>query len=383
MKWVSYFLFLVFCSSLVLGVVPVEGIQAVRQRTESSSTPLSDADKAQINRFLLSALNDIFLSKTSEEMAKTRHQILEQKGTKDLSLYATTYITLFREQLKTTAYNAIQRIEDPTRRLMVRRNLMILVSELRSLLLVEFGLERIQDPDTVIRYWAVKSLTNSSIAEQLNSEVTANPEAADQIYEKLKSVIQTEKQPEILTLVADFGAAWKDDRAAELLQQLAARRMEMYKTCSVQYKWLERPILSALAEKYLTQKLPDEKAKTARSFAELFAAIMQRFMQQQALPKDQKTFSEDSIFQMVTVMVEVEDRLLPKLEITPVGIKRALERDGDLKPAYDELFGTVTRPGVLSSVLKFNYGQNAGGGAITAPPILPPCPASTGTGTEG
>lgn len=383
MKWVLYFLFLVFCTSQVLGVVSIEGIQAVRQRTESASTELSDADKAQINRFLLSALNDLFLSQKSEDMAKTRRQILEQKGTKYLSMYATTYITLFREHLQTSAYTAIQRIDDPIRRLMVRRNLMILVSELRSLLLVEFGLERLQDPDAVIRYWAVKSLTNDAIAEQLNSEVTANPEAAAQIYEKLQVVIRNEKQPEIMAMVAGFGAAWEDDRAAELLRQMAAVRIEAYRTCSVRHEWLEGRILNALAGKSQAQKLPEEKAKTARSFAELLAMVMQRYLQHQVQPEGQKTLSEESVSQLITVMVETEDRILPMLEVSSVGIKRTLERNGDLQPIYNELLGTAARQGVLSSKLRFNYGQDAAGRAITAPPALPPCSASPGTETEG
>lgn len=99
MKWVPLFFFVLFSIVPVFGVVPTQAITAVRERTEASSAQLSDADKAEINKFILSALNDLFLSKTSEEMAKTRRQIFEQKGTKNLSLYATAYITLLRDQL--------------------------------------------------------------------------------------------------------------------------------------------------------------------------------------------------------------------------------------------------------------------------------------------
>ena len=145
MRWIPFFLFMAVYTGFVMGVVPTEGIQAVRERTESASAPLNDTDKAAINKFLLSALNDIFLSDKSEETAKTRRQILEQKGTKDLSMYATAYITLLREQLSTTAYSAIKRIEDPARQLMVRRNLMILVAELRSLDVLAPALETVED----------------------------------------------------------------------------------------------------------------------------------------------------------------------------------------------------------------------------------------------
>lgn len=378
MKWVPFFLFVFLLTISALGVVPTQAITDVRVRTESGSAALSEADKAEINKFLFAALNDIFLSKTSEEMAKTRRQILEQKGTKDLSLYATAYITIFREQMKTTAYNAIQKMEDPSRQLMVRRNIMILISELKSLLLIEFGLDRLEEPDAVIRYWAVKSITNPALVQQLNSEVTSDPQAANRIYEKLKGVIQNERQPEILVMAAEFGSAWKDSRSSELLEQLAARRIEEYKNCKVQNAWLDGRILSALAEKYLEQKLPDEKSKTARSFALLLATIMQRWNQNEQMPAEQKNLPEEASLQMITVMVETEDRILPRLEITAVGIRKTLERSGTLQPIYDELFGAPGRSAVLPSRLKFDYGRDAEGRTLTVPPTLPPCPAPAG-----
>jgi hypothetical protein len=383
MKWVPLFFFVLFSIVPVFGVVPTQAITAVRERTEASSAQLSDADKAEINKFILSALNDLFLSKTSEEMAKTRRQIFEQKGTKNLSLYATAYITLLRDQLKTSAYADIQRMEDPVQKLMVRRNLIILVSELKSLLLTEFGAAQVEDPDAVIRYWAVKSLTNPSLLQQLNSEVTGDQEAANQIYEKLQTVIKNEQLPEILVLAAEFGSGWKDGRSAELLEQLADRRIAEYTNCKVQNAWLDEHLLNALADKYLEQKLPEEKSKTARRFAQMLAVVMQRWMQNEAKPADQKDLPVDTASQLVTVMVEAEDRILPRLEITAVGIRKTLERGGSLQPMYDELFGAPGRTSLLPTRLKFDYGRDAEGRTLTAPPILPPCSPSASQQTAG
>jgi hypothetical protein len=383
MKWVPFFFFVLFSAAVSLAVVPTQGITAVRERTEAGTADLTDADKAEINKFIMAALNDIFLSKTSEEMAKTRRQILEQKGTKDLSLYATAYLTIFRDQLKTTAYAAIQRMDDPAQQLMVLRNLMILISELKSLILIEFGLVRAEDSDAVIRYWAVKSLTNPSLVQQLNSEVISDPEAAGRIYEKMQVVIKNEQLPEILVLTAGFGSAWKDNRSAELLGQLTARRIEEYTNCKAQNVWLDGHILSALAEKYLEQKLPEEKTKTARNFARLLAVVMQRWMQNEAKPAGQKDLSEEATMQLITVMVEAEDRILPRLEITAVGIRKTLERSGSLQPMYDELFGAAGRTGVLPTRLRFDYGKDAEGRTLTAPPTLPPCPAPASPQTAG
>ena len=213
--------------------------------------------------------------------------------------------------------------------------------------------------------------------------MTTNPEAAAQIDEKLKLVVQNEKQPEILAMVAGFGAAWQDERAAALLKQLADRRIEAYKNCTIRYPWLDGRALNALADKYEQQKLPDEKAGTARSFGRLLAVIMQRWMQDQAQPEGQKTLSEETSSQMVSVMVEAEDQALPKLEVSTGGsIRRALERGGSLQQPYEELLGSAARSGALPSKAGFDYGRDADGRTLTAPPALPPCPAA-GTPSAG
>ena len=71
--------------------------------------------------------------------------------------------------------------------------------------------------------------------------------------------------------------------------------------------------------------------------------------------------------------METEDRVFPKLEIAAVGIKRTLEREGSLQPAFEELLGTATKEGVLQSRFGFEYGSNTEGRSSTEPPRLPPC----------
>lgn len=369
MKWCVFFLILLVLAPVVPAVVSTEEIAAVRARAETASE-LSEQDKTGIDKFLLSALNGIFLAEKSEEMVKTRRQIVEQKGTKPLSLYATTYLTVLRDRLGTSA-QAIDRIEDPARRQMVRRNLAILTAELQSVILVDFGVQWAQDPDPVVRYWAIKSIADPVIAQQLDSEITANPEAAQKIFETLQTVIQNEPLQEVLALTAGFSAAWQDARSAQLLERLTARRLEDYNHCREKTAWLDNRILRALAEKYAAQKLAEEKTAAGRRFASLLAVVMQRWIQNEAAGG--KGLSEEARSQLITTLVETEDRLLPKLEIVAPGIRRALERGGDLQPVYEDLMGTTSRRGTLATRLGIDFGRDSEGRTLTIPPTLPVC----------
>jgi hypothetical protein len=380
MKRVFFFAVAACVASWAKAVVPADAITAVRTRAETASQ-ISEEDKAEIDKFLLAAFNEIFLAEQSEEIAKTRRQIVEQKGTKDLSLYATAYLNILRDRLRMLVQTSLDRIDDPVRRQMVRRNLAVLTAELRSLLLVEFGVLWSQDEDIVVRYWAVKSLTSPEIAAQLNSEVTADPEAAKKIAEALQTVIQNESVPEILALTADFAAAWQDARSAELLERLTMRRWEDYSACKEKTAWVDGRILAALAEKYAAVKLPDEKAAAGRRFARLLAALMQRWIQNEAAGG--KALSEEARSHLLTALVETEDRLLPKLEVPAPGIRRTLERAGGLSAVYEDLMGTVSRRGTLPTRLGIDFGRDADGRPLTVPPTLPNCLAAPASGTAG
>ncbi|HOK66742.1 MAG TPA: hypothetical protein PK054_10045 [Anaerohalosphaeraceae bacterium] len=380
MKRVFFFLTAGVFASFAQAVVPTEAVTAVRTKAESA-TAISEQDKAEIDKFILATLNGIFLAEQSEEMAKTRRQIVEQKGTKDLSLYATAYVTILRDRLRSLAQTSLERIDDPARRRLVRLNLAILIAELRSLLLTEFGVLWSQDEDAVVRYWAVKSLTDPEIAKQLNSETTADPEATQKIFETLRSLIQKEPLPEILALTAGFAAAWQDARSGELLEQLTARRLNDYTKCQEKSAWVDGRILTALTEKYVSAKVPEEKTAAGRRFVLLLSAVMQRWLQNEAAGG--KNLSEEARTQLITVLAETEDRLLPKLEISAAGIRRAFERSGGLQPVYEELMGTVSRRGTLPARLGVDFGRDADGRPLTVPPTLPNCFAAPAAPAAG
>lgn len=370
MRWVAFFLVLALVSSIAQAIVSTEAITAVRLKTESASE-VSEQDKAEIDKFILSALNGIFLAENSDEMARTRRQIVEQKGTKDLSLYATAYVNILRDRLRTMVQTSLDRMEDTTRRRMVRQNLAVLIAELKSLRLIEFAVLWSQDPDAVVRYWAVKSITDPQMAAQLTSEVTADPEAAQKIFQTLQDVIQKESLPEILALASGFAAAWQDARASELLERLTLRRLEDYTQCKEKTAWVDGRILSALTEKYLSAKLSDEKNAAARHFAILLAAVMQRWLHNEAAGG--KMLPEEARSMLLTVLVETEDRLLPRFEVAAPGIRRTLERAGSLQPVYEELMGTISKRGTFPTRLGIDFGRDPAGRPLMVPQTLPNC----------
>lgn len=374
---VSVFAFLALFTAAAVSATPAEDIAAVRQRAFSGDGNVSESDKAVIDKFLRVSLDAFFLNEDSAQLAEVRRQILAQKGDQDLSMYASTYLGVIRDHLR-TAFDAAERLPDPQRKQLVTRNLVILAAELRSLLLAEFGIEHLQSPDVLTRYWAVKSIADTSstlpppddnsIVGQLNNEVTNIPESATKIYEALMGLVKADNPPQIQVLLINFAGQWKDERAVAMVSEITNRRISAYRDWSVKNTWLEIPLLRALAAKHPTRQLQAEKAEIAKLFAQLYSMVVQRWM------LGQETLSPVEKKDLLSVIVEVDQEVFGTLGVPTGRIKSILERGGDLQREFDDLFGTATRAGDLGNRLRFTYGQN--GQSTTAPPKLGPPPAA-------
>lgn len=349
------------------GAIPTDEISAVRERALAGDGSISASDKAVIDKFLRSAIDAIFLNEDSAEVAQIRQQIRTQKGDQDLSMYASTYLNIIRDHLR-TAFDAAGRLQAPQKKRFVTRNLVILVAELRSLLLAEFGLEQLDNPDLITRYWAVKSVAGGAIVSQLNQEVTNIPETATKIFEALQPMVQADNPPEIQVLLINYAGSWNDERAVRMITEITQRRISAYQDWSVKDTWLETPLLKALAAKHPTRQLAAEKAEVARLFAELYSMVVQRWMQ------GQETLSPVEKGQLISVIVEVDQEVLATLGLPAGRIKSILERGGDLQREFEDLFGSQSRAGELGNRLRFTY-TASGGGTTTAPPTLGPPPS--------
>jgi hypothetical protein len=375
-SFLSVFVFAVLFASVAFSATPTEEITAVRQRSLSGDGSVSASDKAVIEKYLRSAIDAMFLSPDSEQIARTRRQIVAQKGDKDLSMYASTYISTARELLR-VAFGALEGVPDLQKRQMVKQHLVILTAELRSLMLAEFGLSYLNDPDLITRYWAVKAVADTvstsgdagrdnSVVGQMNDEVANDPEMATKIYEALSPMAEQDNPPQIDYLLIGYAGRWKDERAGRLLQQIVGKRTAAYQNWTVQNTWLDIPLFRALANWY-QMAAAGEKALFARQFAELYAFAVQRWM----LGRDSLAPVEKE--QLLSLIVETDQEILPLFGLSAGRIKNIIERGQDLQAEFDNLFGTTTKQGELANKLRFNYGQ--GNSVSTAPPKLPPLPA--------
>ncbi|MCE5184611.1 MAG: hypothetical protein LLF76_00605 [Planctomycetaceae bacterium] len=355
------FLFILAVLSLVLPVfsaVDTVDIAAVRQRSTAS---VSTADQAVITKFWRTSLDRMFLAPEPQEVVDTRLQLVEQKGG-DNAVFAETYLGEALKDIQ-VAYETVQKIESPSKRLLIEQNLTILVAELQSPKLLPLVLDRTASEDEVVRYWAVKAITQPAIASELAKPGSSQSQVTDAVLKAVSQRAPVETRPEIARMVLLFAGSVDHPAARELLISMADKRIELYKNWTVQNEDLDVSLLNALGG-VATLQSGDTKALFGRKFAELYAVILQRYL------KGQGKLGPASIERLVTVIVEVDQSCLDKVMTIKTGIKTAIQRKTGLEREYETLLGNRMMAGELATKLRFDYGKDASGKAITAPPEI-------------
>lgn len=366
-----YFLFLVgiiFISSAYS--IDTSNIEALRNEVKTAKRDLTASENDQISRFITRALDQMMISQTSDEVVEIRRQIEEQKGDDFLSYYTTAYISVAYTDIQAAFANA-RRLEDARQKIMIDRNLMILVAELKSPKLADLALSRLDDSDDLIRYWAVKSLVQSAMIQQLSGD-TSDEQIRAAVLKGLKDCIIDEKQSHIQSLTFNFCQAFSDDPLArETLMSIASRRIDTYKKWTAKNLTSDVSLLSALGNVAMVQTDPEIKASFGRAFAELYALAFQWYF------KGGETLSEQQMEDLLTVLAEVDKRVLDRTMKLQTGILRSLQQKRGLDREYEVLFGDRLRSGQLANLFKFDYGKDESGKPITAPEELPPPQADT------
>jgi len=362
--WVS----VVFLCVLPVYAVNTNEIEALRQRVLQSGTELSAADTAVISRFWSAALDQMLLSANTQDMVDVRWQLEAQKGNEYLSYYATAYIAEAAKDIQAAFQNS-QRIENPQQRTNAERNLMILTANLASPKLAPIAIGRIGDPDEVIRYWAVKAITQPAVIEQLTKqEVTRDPQTAEAILNALKERILNEPLTEIQKMMIDFAAAFNHPAARQILLSLAEQRLKAYRQWTVQDELAEAKLLTALGTIAMLHQDADVKKTFGKAFAELYAAVFQRYM------KGADRLSAEQTEQLAAVIAEIDQTVVNKTMGIQTTVVRTLQRRGPLDSDYEMLFGNRQLAGELGLRFKFDYGKDASGKPITFPAELDPMP---------
>lgn len=353
----------------VFSAINKDDIERVRLRTENSSELLTTADKADIEKFWKSAITAIVLTEDSQEIVEIRRQIEEQRGTEPLSDYTQAYIKEAIANLQ-TAFRNIQGLQNPERKIIVERNLMILAANLKSSKVTDIALEKINSTDTVVRYWAIKAVTQPDVVRDLKSDILQDKELLEKILTALNRITEDQIPDVIEKMVIDFTSTVDHSLARDILLKIADKRIQDYLTWNVGNEVIETRMLMALGVIAETQQDTEIRSRFGQKFAILYSIVMQRYM------KYSKDLTDLQLDNTKTVIAEIAQNVLDKVMDFKTRIIDLMRRNGELDREYEALFGDRLRSGELAARYGFDYGKDASGKSITEPPTLGPPPAA-------
>ena len=369
-KWAFFgvlAVFLVLMANSTSVAVDTSGIEDVRDKEV-----LGSEDLQIIDNFVGEAIQELVRTEDFTSIAKVRAVLLARVSSEQRSAQA-QYAEQFFESAHKHISKAFRQVGESApegRKFKVMVNLLILVDSLKSLRLADLALGMLKEENTVIRYWAVHSLTNSGFTKQLNSGKPASLQLAGRIAEQLKELVEV-SAPETLALMAEFAADVNVPEGEDLLLQIANIRTKRYADWTVDYELLDGTVLKSLCKK-ISPKGPSEP-DVAHRFGQLYSYVIQRYI------NGRNSLSTTRRHQLASVLIEIEKSCISKLLEMPqasvVGIKRAIENDDytSLLQEHNRLLGDETRAGLLPSKLKFYY-LNPDGTKRTAPLVLPKPP---------
>ena len=332
-----------------------------------SKEMLADSDTEVIEAFLSEAFDEILAKNDFSDIASLRTVIVSRSSSELESgqiQYGPRFFTAAPKQVSET-FKKISQMPDSRRKDLLTMNLLILVNDLGNVEIAKNALDYLQNPNTMIRYWAVSCLTNNNILRQLNSTDSAeNSRLAEQFIQKLQVVVQTEQSGDILIQLAQFASAVTSPATNEILNQIAQKRINLYLNWQVENEMIESWILKALADR--AKSNTENASVLARNFAILYSLVVQRYV------NGQETLSETNTRNLISVIAQAEKYLLQFLPDWPGLLKRAVEKGGGsaLLAEHDSLFGSANAVGKLPVAANFDYGKNPDGSAKTAPPTL-------------
>ena len=368
-KWTIFAVlaFLVLVVNSVSGAVKTSEIDSVRNKGV-----LADEDFQIIDNFVAKAVRELVKTKDFTSISRIRTVILARKSSSRDSAAAQ-----YSEQFSKSSYKYISSslkqasgLTPEERKFKVVLNLLILVDGLSDLRLADLAMEKLNDDNKVIRYWAIHSVTNPGITKQLNSSKAANLNLAMNIVGRLKRLVEG-ASPETIALMVKFAADVDIPQGEDLLLQIADVRINKYANWTVDYELLDARVLRLLCNKISSGAL--NNPAIARRFGQLYSYAIQRYVK----VKGRDFLAAAQIGQLTSVLVETEDKcILELLGKRQMVIKRAVEQDDvtGLLLEHNRLLGDETRAGELAVKLNFDYGPNSDGNKHTAPLALPEPP---------
>jgi hypothetical protein len=255
----------------------------------------------------------------------------------------------------------------PQERFRISVNLLMIIESLQDVQLSSMALDKLIDSNSAVRYWAMKCFTNPEIIKQLNGN-PAESALVSQLIKRLDKVVEN-CNDEMLILITNFASEVRAAGATDMLNKIASLRMRDYEKWQVTDESTDDVVLKALYNKIV---LKEGMPETARSFAQLYSYVFQRYAKGNNSGYHRQ--------KLITVMTDIEDKCISRL----LGIKQTKAREAlekrdtqeqiaALTAEHNSLLGAPTSEGKLPEKLKFRY-LNADGKESSGPKELPPPP---------
>lgn len=367
--------FVIILSFAAVAAVDTAPIEQVRTQSIQANTQPDAAGLGVIDDFWQKSIDTLMLAEDTADIIAVREDLVKQKGDKDLSLYASAYVKAANKHLK-SALDTVGKWTDNDKRLRIERNLMILLAQLSHIELADLAIAQLDDQDSMVRYWAVRALTNPAIVDQLKSGVAGDEKQTSRIIAGLGDAIKKNNDPRSWIFIGNFAVGLETAPSQDLLLSLADNRIDAYMQWNVTDEATDASILKSIGALVQATTSPAVKQELLSRFGQLYSCAIQRYMMGENIPDTSKD-------QLVTVIAEVEDAVI--LKILPgwtVKFRADLAKSLPIDKDYELLFGSSTRPGDLASRLNFNFGKDDTGKAMLAPKPLPAEPAKSATPAE-
>lgn len=361
LKWPIFIVLLAF---LVLLMVSASKAVDTRRVDEVLTKGVLDSQDLQIiDNFLDEAVRELVSIRDLTNIANVRTAILSRRSNQ--AQYAQQFSESAHKYISAGLREA-SGLTPPGRKIIVTVNLLILIDGLEDPRLTDLAVGKLNAQTTIVRYWAVHCLTSPAIIEKLNAGGESNLQLARRIVAEFSGLVEY-NTPEIIALIARFAADVKVSEAEDLLLKIAALRIKSYADWKVKFELLDGIILKSLSSR-LSSTASNNPA-IARSFSQLYSYVIQRYV------KGSELLSDTQKQQLVSIMVETEDKCITKLlGRAQTAIKRAIEANDivALLREHNRLLGNETSAGQLPLKLNFDYGSS--GDSSTAPIPLPEPP---------
>jgi len=361
---------MILAISLTAMAVDTSKVEQVRTQFIQSNTQPDKAAEQIIDEFWRKSLDSMMLVEDTGEIVKLRSDLVKQKGDKDLSLYASTYVKIADTHLKSALETVAGWENNDAKKLRIERNFMILIAELGRMELADLAMTRLNHGDRMVRYWAVRSVASPRIVSQLTSDITRDDKLTSQIITALGDFVKKYDDAIVLPFIAEFAAGIKNATGNSLLAAIADKRIDAYMKWTVTDEAVDAGILKSIGGLIFETASAAARQELLGRFGQLYSCVVQRYLIGTNLP----AASRD---QLVTVICEVENGVMEKmLPGSANRFRNELQRTQPIDKVYEALFGASGKAGEFSTRMNFDYGKDESGKGLVTPRSLPAPPAA-------